>query len=368
MTKMQQVKRIPPLIATFGMLVLAGLALSSAALSQATPVLIQPRGASEVLTSQVPSTPPPLNRPLADVAWDDSDIELLRSADVADVIKFVCQVEGVPEDVPPGWGDTCGVDGFSWARSGSQYLLVVSILSGGSSSREWVRIYTRNSTGEISEQSEEDGISGYGFRLEDLDGKGKDELIVSDGFGEGPSHAESPLVVWPKVYQLRNGKYVEASRQFGSFYDTQVLPKLEESMATLHTKLASEAQAKAPAEAVIQKDRSPLIYRTSHLSDEESGLIRDSEQLVGIEMERDKILRVLGRDSMAGEKEARQWMTNPDPWIRNASVAVFEDLGAHTSDLNALRTDKDGKVSSYAKTVQEIDSRSAAYQKLNSAR
>jgi hypothetical protein len=252
------------------------------------------------------------------------------------------------------------VDQFSWARSGNhQYLLVVSILSGGTSSHDWVRIYAQNSTGEITEQSEEDGIRGHGFRLEDLDGDGKDELIVSDGFGEGPSQAESPLILWPRVYALRNGKYIEASHKFGGFYDTQVLPKLEESIATLRAKLASKAQAKASAEAVMQKDRPPLKYRTSHLSDEEPGLIRDSEQLVGIEMERDKIFRVLGRDSMAGEKEARQWMANPDPWIGNASVAVFGDLGDNTSELNAMTADKDRKVSSYAKTLQEIGSRSA---------
>ncbi len=292
-----------------------------------------------------------------------SDIERLRSADVADIAKFVCQGEPQGfdgEHVPPGWGDSCGVDGFLWARSGNQqYLLVVSILSGGSSSRDWIRIYARKSTGEISEQNEEDGISGYRFRLEDLDGDGKDELIVSDGFGEGLSRAESPLVLWDKIYQLRNGKYVEASRTFGSYYDAQVLPKLEDSISKLQAKLALEAQAKASTEAVMQKYRSPLLNRTSHLSDEESAAIRNSEQLVGIEMKRDKILRVLGRDPTAGEKEARQWMTNPDPWIRNASVAVFEDLGGHMSELSAMTANKDSKVSSYAKTVQEIERRGA---------
>lgn len=349
-------KKIPPVIAGLGVLVLADLALSSAALSQATPVVIRSREAVQAAST------PTLNRPLADIAWDDSNVKLLRSSNRADVIKFVCQVEPQddPEDVPPSWADTCGVDRFSWARSGNhQYLLTVSLLSGGTSSYEWIRIYGRNSAGDISEQREEDGIGGYGFRLEDLDGEGKDELIVSDGFGEGPSQAESPLVLWPKVYQLRNGKYIETSREFGSFYDRQVLPKLEESIATLETRLALETQAKASAEAIMQKYRSPLVNRALHLSEEESNAIRDSEQLVGIEMERDKILRVLGRDPMAGEKEARQWMTNPDPWIRNASVAVFGDLGDNTSELNTMTADKDRKVSSYAKTVQEIGSRSA---------
>jgi hypothetical protein len=109
----------------------------------------------------------------------------------------------------------------------------------------------------------------------------------------------------------------------------------------------------------MQKDRSPLTYRTSHLSDQELGLVGDSEQLVKIEMERDKIFRVLGRDSTASEKEARQWMRNPDPWIRNASVAVFGDLGHNASELNAMTADKDGKVSSYAKTAKEIGGRNA---------
>jgi len=299
---------------------------------------------------------------IANIPWDESNIAALRSASMADVAKFVCDVDSQddPEDTPPGWGDTCGVDQFSWARSGNhQYLLVVSILSGGTSSYEWIRIYSRNSTGDISEQDEADGIRGYRIQLEDLDRDGKDELILLEGFGEGPSHAESPLVDWRKVYRLRNGKYVEASREFGSFYDTQELPKLEESITKLQSKLALEAQAKTSAEALLQKYRSPLISRTSHLSEAESAAIIDLEQLVGFEMERDKILRVLGRDPTAGEKEARQWMTNPDPWIRNASVAVFEDLGGHTSELNAMTADKDGKVSSYAKTVQEIESRRA---------
>jgi hypothetical protein len=42
--KIMNMKRFSPLIASFGILVLADLALSSAALSQATPVVIQPGG------------------------------------------------------------------------------------------------------------------------------------------------------------------------------------------------------------------------------------------------------------------------------------------------------------------------------------
>jgi len=54
-------------------------------------------------------------------------------------------------------------------------------------------------------------------------------------------------------------------------------------------------------------------------------------------MERDKILRVLGRDPEAGLAEAREWMKRPDPELAEDAVVVLRDMGGHPQDLAAAK-------------------------------
>ncbi len=54
-------------------------------------------------------------------------------------------------------------------------------------------------------------------------------------------------------------------------------------------------------------------------------------------MERDKILRVLGRDPDAGLAEAREWMKSPDPELAEDAVVVLRDMGGHPQDLAAAK-------------------------------
>jgi hypothetical protein len=49
-------------------------------------------------------------------------------------------------------------------------------------------------------------------------------------------------------------------------------------------------------------------------------------------MARDKILRVFGRDPIAGLAQAREWMASSDPVLVDDAKAVFEDIGGHEED------------------------------------
>jgi hypothetical protein len=93
---------------------------------------------------------------------------------------------------------------------------------------------------------------------------------------------------------------VEASRDFSEFYENEVLPELAKQIA---------------APGAGQK-RAWLV------------------------MERDQILRVLGRNPAAGLQQAYQWMNSSDPELREDAVVVFGGVGGHDKEIRALAADK----------------------------
>ncbi|MGH7778404.1 MAG: hypothetical protein ACREQR_01055 [Candidatus Binataceae bacterium] len=64
--------------------------------------------------------------------------------------------------------------------------------------------------------------------VRDLNGAGRDELIVPTELDWPPgSWTPTPATPsWPAVYHLVHGKYVEDSRDFPDYYDTEILPLL----------------------------------------------------------------------------------------------------------------------------------------------
>jgi len=191
----------------------------------------------------------------------------------------------------------------------------------GSSGQNSLSIYSRDSSGKVSEQE----IQGQAIHLEgwknrpyiprviqDLSGDGKDELVIPQYLGSAGDSA-SPSAIWPQVYRLQNGTYVEASRDFAKFYDTQVLPILETGISNARKAAALEAR-KMPG--------APLNDRKA------------KQWLDAFTVTRDKILRVIGRDPKAGEQQAREWVTGPDPDPLFAMI-VFRDMGDHQEDLQA---------------------------------
>ena len=101
-------------------------------------------------------------------------------------------------------------------------------------------------------------------------------------------------------------KYVEASRDFAKFYDTQVLPEINSDIAK-------------------ETARSRLQCRPVRLA---AG---------GLHVTRDKILRVIGRDPTAGEQQAREWIRSQDPDLVGDAITVLDDMGDHEEDLLAAK-------------------------------
>jgi DNA-directed RNA polymerase specialized sigma subunit len=113
------------------------------------------------------------------------------------------------------------------------------------------------------------------------------------------------MPAWPAVYRLKNGKYVEASRDFPSFYISEVLPQLNQQI--------HEAEARISREPFQQ------------------------ETVAVLEMEKNKILRVLGRDSSAGLQQAYEWMYSDDTQVLQCAIATFADIGGHETELRIAR-------------------------------
>lgn len=259
---------------------------------------------------------------IAHIPWDEANISTLRSLDRDSIQKFVNSPEGfLPVNVLQ----------FEWAdfAGNGKYALVVVWNTGRVG--EAISIYRQNDVGKIDKQRIE--LEGYGYEgplrdaIRDLKGDGKKELIINSGFGDGRSMGETPLTQWPMVYRLRGGKLVEASREFPGFYDKEVLPLLEEKIATLQKKLDMEAEAKVAGEAVI-KEYSPYQPDIdSHTSPEQHKAVRDTEQLALQQSLRDHILHVLGRKLTAEqEKEVLEWLNSPDYWVSKYAVPALEEM------------------------------------------
>ena len=125
--------------------------------------------------------------------------------------------------------------------------------------------------------------------------------------------------MWPAVYRQKDGQYVEASSEFPTFYESQVLPKLEKKIAEVRENTGK-------------------------------GLATQHDLAVAI-MTRDKVLRVIGRDPSAGESDAREWMASEDPELRCDAAAVLGDIGAHQAELHTLSVDKDPVVALSARSA-----------------
>jgi hypothetical protein len=237
------------------------------------------------------------------VPWSQANVDALRGADKATVAKFVNATRPrLSGEIEPNQ-----VAEFAWAKGGrgKTNLVVALDISGRGYYTVW--IYGRGKAGSLRIQE----ISGWKVgslsgMLRDLNGDGTDQLIVLREIGRGG--AWTPTTggpKWPAVYRLEDGGYREASRDFPKFYDTEILPDLDRAIDNMK-KLAPEGGGYPGA------------------------LAQD-------ELERDKILRVLGRNPTAGLKEAYQWMDSDDPQVLQCAIATFYEIGGHEEELRAAQ-------------------------------
>jgi hypothetical protein len=265
---------------------------------------------------------------IADMAWDESNISTLRSLDKDAVFGFVEQTKTPDANVIKMNmnldQDSRSIEAFTWAdlAGDHHYELVVAFTPPGTSLSNIAVIYRRSSSGQLAtEVIEGDGITIDGSPyiqspklIQDLDGDGKYELVVPEEWG---SALATSLPIYLKIYSLSGGSYVEASRNFPKFYDTQVLPMLETEIS----EAANEPPRNGPAPSELTTPMQIEDWRDEPV-----------RKLASLEMKRDKILRVLGRDSTAGEKEARKWVKSGDPQLIEDAMSVFEDMGGHEAE------------------------------------
>ncbi len=168
------------------------------------------------------------NRP-----WNAANIDALRALDKAVISKFYDTVlEGLAEGVDMG--------GLAWvdlAGDGKYELLVTWV------SKYWAHldIFWQDAPGKLRVQSFDGAGIDPAQAIKDLNGDGKQELIVGSKLD---SDARTPLLptpvaYWPQVYRLRNGRYVEASGDFPSYY-TKLLPRLEKRVRRLRQVVAEQ--------------------------------------------------------------------------------------------------------------------------------
>ena len=239
---------------------------------------------------------------IGDLAWDESNIKTLRAVDKAAVAHFMSRFggsEGTPDAVKPSeilefeWVDLAG-DG--------RYELVVTGSSGPNYAG--LGIYWQEGPDKFRSQS----LPGAGKvqkAIRDLDRDGRDEIVLYESLDPTGFRGGLATPMWPQVYRLHDGEYVDASSDFPEFYTDEVLPPLEQEIAKARRSLPPGSEGETNA-AVL-------------------------------EMQRDKILRVLGRDPTAGLAEARGWARSQDPDMIENARAVFLDIGGHDEEARAAQ-------------------------------
>ena len=222
----------------------------------------------------------------------------LNSSDRAKVAKFV------NSNLPPHWMPVpiySPVESYRATVSAGRSDIFVLLDISGRGYSNILLIYSKDSTGNLQSQV----LDGWKMNnleqmVRDLNGDGSDELIITTSL-DGGSWTPTPATpAWPAIYRLVNGKYVEDSRDFPNYYDTEILRQLDKAIAAAKNHGYSD---------VLAMDL----------------------------LEKNKILRVLGRNPVAGLNHAYQWMNSDDPILMQCAIATFADVGGHDKEVRTLQ-------------------------------
>lgn len=185
--------------------------------------------------------------------WDEQHTDILKTFNKQDVVNFVETVKAPGTAYTPADIDIATnylrPEEFRWAdlAGNHEYQLLIVWSAQGTSGWNELWIYRRDRSGKLKVQC----ISGGGITLDDLrdlDGDGKAELVIPMGccnnYGET---AAGLLSSWYRIYRWKDGEYVEATRDYASFYDKEILPPLEKQSTALKVRVATETEARAAA-------------------------------------------------------------------------------------------------------------------------
>jgi hypothetical protein len=162
-------------------------------------------------------------------------------------------------------------------------------------------------------------LSDLAGRIADFDGDGRAELLVTrllTPYGGG-----YPQATYRAVYELQNGRWRDASASFAAWYRQQELPRIEQEL--------NERRAVAsPAEL-------------------------DQALADAAELERDKVLRVIGSDREAGLAAAAAWSADGHPYRRIYAATILADIGTPAAQerLKLLQADPDPHVAQAARAA-----------------
>jgi hypothetical protein len=247
------------------------------------------------------------------IPWTEANVETLRAFDKAAIVRFINALGGADTDTPLFPANT--IEEFSWIdlAGDGRYALVLIELPGSCCSD--LIIYQQDASGHINSQLLE-GAGRLSNTIRDVNGDGKKELIIPPPalHPDWESFGAVTEITWPRVYRLENGKYVEASHDFASYYDAEVLPPIENAISEARFRLAHGPIGKKP-------DQRWMRYM--------------GHKIAGLTMERDQILRMIGRDPDAGLEQARDWMNSLDATLVQDAITVFKNIGRHESDVRA---------------------------------
>lgn len=226
--------------------------------------------------------------------WSASNVSKLNKLSDANVVAFLNRVGG-SENTPAALHPE-DIRGFRWVdlKGDGSFELVLLLQTGPNFAS--VGILSQETKGTVSSQSIPGEMS-LNDGIKDLDGDGQKEIIVNSFLDPTGLRGANPTPVWPQVYRLKGEKFVPASKEFSSFYELDVLPRLDKEIA-----------------------QSPPDFETG---------------LAVLQMQRDKILRVLGTDREAGLVRARQWVKSENPEMILNAVVVFRDMGGHEEEAQA---------------------------------
>ena len=257
------------------------------------------------------------------MVWNASNKDALLALDPAAIKEFSDKLEDNQDEE---FGDFAWID---LAGDGRYELLVTRQTRAYSV----LYLYWQEAPGRMRTQSYAGPDVDPHNNFKDLNGNGKQELILEAGINPESSgwfdltSLAPPEASWPEVYRLEGERYIAASREFPKYYDTDVLPQVEKEIRKARQRVAAQ-QGKPEPTPAPNVPKELVDYKW---------LLPGRELAVAI-MERDKILRVLGRDPNAGLADAREWLKSSDPELVNDAVIVLTDIGGHDKELDAAES------------------------------
>jgi hypothetical protein len=237
---------------------------------------------------------------IGNVPWTESNVQTLETFSKPHIVRFVNEVSGNEGTILASKEGDIG--DFTWADlagNGNYQLLVVYDVNGRGFFND-LAIYTQEIPGKIVRSD----IEGWGIGwdlskvVRDLNSDGVKELIIPKVL---ISHSTADTLTWPSIYRMKYGKYVEASREFPSYYDYEVLPEIERGIAR-----AEAIEPPTPAS--------------------------EYEIAAGLLLKY-KILRMLRRDPNAGLAEARAWMKSDSAQLLQFAAATFAAIPGHEAEM-----------------------------------